>query len=154
MWNASTTLKVIINCLPNVKGLKVLDFGGGIGSLALLLEKRGADVDYLDLPGIVSDFAQFRSNGRINFIDSLEDKSGVYDLIVAIDTLEHLPDLPEQLKHIGKALKPGGILFYHANFGQQEFYPQHIDWSQEWPELLAGAGLTEEISGKTARRIL
>ncbi|GAH47881.1 unnamed protein product, partial [marine sediment metagenome] len=29
-----------------------------------------------------------------------------------------------------------------------------IDWSKELPELLAGAGLAEEISGKTARRIL
>ena len=153
-WNASDTFKQIINYLPTVKGLKVLDFGGGIGSLSLLLHKRGADVDYLDLPGIVSDFAQFRSNGRISFIESLSDKREIYDLIAAIDVFEHLPDLPEQLSMLAQALKPDGVLFFHNNFGQLALFPQHIDWSKEWPELLAGAGLTEEISGKTARRIL
>ncbi len=153
-WNASDTFKQIINYLPTVKGLKVLDFGGGIGSLSLLLQKRGADVDYLDLPGLVSDFARFRSNGGISFIDSLSDKREIYDLIAAIDVFEHLPDLPEQLSMLAQVLKPDGVLFFHNNFWQPALFPQHIDWSKEWPELLAGAGLTEEISGKTARRVL
>ena len=151
-WNASNTFKEVINYLPQVEGLKVLDFGGGTGGLALLLHKRGADVDYLDLPGLVTEFAKFRSNGRVNFIDSLEDNSGAYDLIIAIDLFEHLPDLPEQLKTIAKALKPDGILFFHNNFGQLDLFPQHIDWRQKWPGLLARAGLREEIPGKTAKR--
>jgi len=151
-WNASNPFKQIINYLPKVGGLKVLDFGGGIGSLALLLHKRGADVDYLDLPGLVTEFAKSRSNGRINFIDSLADKRESYDLIVAIDVFEHLPDLPEQLIMIAKALKPDGILFFHNNFGQPVLHPQHINWSQKWPGLLARAGLREEIPSKTAKR--
>ncbi|GAJ00549.1 unnamed protein product, partial [marine sediment metagenome] len=151
-WNASETFKKIINYLPRVEGLKVLDFGGGLGSLSLLLDKRGANVDYLDLPGLVTEFAKFRSNGRVNFIDSLEDSSEAYDLIIAIDVFEHLPDLPEQLKTIAKALKSDGILFFNNNFGQLEHHPQHIDWSQKWPGLLARAGLTEEIPGKTAKK--
>ena len=151
-WNASNSFKEVINYLPQVDGLKVLDFGGGIGSLALLLHKRGADVDYLDLPGLFTEFAKFRSNGRINFIDSLEDKSEAYDLIAAIDVFEHLPDLLEQLNMLAQALKPDGILFFHNNFGQLDLYPQHIDWSQKWPGLLARAGLREEIPGKTAKR--
>ncbi|MBA7468592.1 Ubiquinone biosynthesis O-methyltransferase, mitochondrial [subsurface metagenome] len=152
MWNASDAFKQIINYLPSVEGLKVLDFGGGIGSLSLLLHKRGADVDYLDLPGIVSEFAKFRSNGRINFIDSLADKKEIYDLIVAIDVFEHLPDLPEQLSMLAQAIKPDGVLFFHNNFGQLDLFPHHIDWSQKWPGLLARAGLREEIPGKTAKR--
>lgn len=151
-WNASNPFKEVINYLPQVEGLKVLDFGGGIGSLALLLHKRGADVDYLDLPGLVTEFAKFRSNGRVNFIDSLEDNSEAYDLIIAIDVFEHLPDLPEQLKTLAKTLKPDGFLFFHNNFAQVELYPNHIDWSQKWSGLLARAGLTEEIPGKTAKR--
>ncbi|MBA7526492.1 hypothetical protein ES705_18654 [subsurface metagenome] len=55
---------------------------------------------------------------------------------------------------LAQALKPDGVLFFHNNFGQPALFPQHIDWSKEWPELLAGAGLTEEISGITARRVL
>lgn len=149
-WNATETFKLIINHLPDVQGLKVLDFGGGTGSLALLLHKRGADVDYLDLPGVISDFARFRSDGRLNFIDSLLDKSQTYDLIVAIDVFEHLPDLPEQMTMIAEALKPDGTLFFSNNFGQLDLFPQHIDWSKRWPELLAAAGLREEIPGKTA----
>ena len=151
-WNASNTFKEVINYLPQVDGLKVLDFGGGTGGLALLLHKRGANVDYLDLPGLVTEFAKFRSNGRINFIDSLADKSEVYDLILAISVFEHLPDLPEQLKLIAQALKRDGILFFQNNFGQLELHPQHIDWRQKWPDLLARAGLREEIPGKTAKR--
>ena len=151
-WNASDTFKQIINYLPTVKGLKVLDFGGGIGSLSLLLQKRGADVDYLDLPGFVSDFARFRSNGRVSFIDSLSDKREIYDLIAAIDVFEHLPDLPEHLIMLAQALKPDGVLFFHNNFGQLHLFPEHIDWSQKWSDLLAKAGLREEIPGKTANR--
>jgi len=151
-WNASDTFKQIINYLPKVEGLKVLDFGGGIGSLSLLLHKRGADVDYLDLPGIVSDFARFRGNGRISFIDSLSDKREIYDLIVAIDVFEHLPDLPEQLTMLAQALKPDGVLFFHNNFGQLDLFPQHIDWRQKWPDLLANAGFKEEVPGVTATK--
>ena len=151
-WNASDTFKQIINYLPDVEGLKVLDFGGGIGSLSLLLHKRGADVDYLDLPGIIFDFARFRSNGRINFIDPLSNKSEIYDLIVAINVMEHLPDLPEQLTMLAKALKTDGTLLFSNNFGQVDLHPQRIDWSQKWPGLLARAGLVEEIPGKTAKK--
>lgn len=151
-WNASDTFKQIINYLPSVEGLKVLEFGGGIGSLSLLLQKRGAGVDYLDLPGLVSDFARFRSNGRISFIDSLSDKREIYDLIVAIDVFEHLPDLPEQLSMLAQALKPDGVLFFHNNFGQLDLFPQHIDWRQKWPDLLANAGFKEEVPGITATK--
>ncbi|GAI70672.1 unnamed protein product, partial [marine sediment metagenome] len=151
-WNALDTFKQIINYLPDVQGLKVLDFGGGIGSLSLLLQKRGADVDYLDLPGLVSDFARFRSNGRISFIDSLSDKREIYDLIAAIDVFEHLPDLPEQLSMLAQALKTDGVLFFHNNFGQLALFPQHIDWRQKWPDLLAKAGIKEEVPGITATK--
>jgi len=151
-WNASDPFKRIINYLPRVEGLKVLDFGGGIGSLSLLLNKRGAAVDYLDLPGVVSDFARSRSDGRISFIDSLSDKREIYDLIVAIDVFEHLPDLPEQLSVLAQALKPDGVLFFHNNFGQLDLFPQHIDWRQEWSDLLAKAGFKEEVPGITATR--
>ena len=151
-WNASDTFKQIINYLPSVEGLKVLDFGGGIGSLSLLLNKRGADVDYLDLPGLISDFARFRSNGRISFIESLSDKREIYDLIAAIDVFEHLPDLPEQLSMLAQALKSDGVLFFHNNFGQLDLFPQHIDWRQKWPDLLADAGFREEVPGITATK--
>lgn len=155
MWNASDPFRGLVGMLPDVSGKRVLDFGAGLGSLSMLLQSRGARVDYLDLPGLPSEFAQFRAKRlglyhKMGWLNSLDATRRRYDLVIAIDVFEHLADLPTELKRIARALKPGGLLFFHNNFGQQELHPMHIDWSREWPRLLAEAGLVEEIPGKTA----
>lgn len=149
MWNASDTFRSFIGMLPDVSGERILDFGAGLGSLSLLLQNWGARVDYLGLPGFPFEFARFRAKRlgvfhKMGWLHSLDATRRRYDLVIAIDVFEHLVDLPTELKRISRALKPGGLLFYHNNFGQQEFYPMHIDWSQDWPNLLRQAGLVEE----------
>lgn len=156
MWNASDSFRWLVSMLPEISGKDILDYGAGLGSLSLLLQKRGARVDYLDLPGFPFRFAQFRAKrlgiyDEMGWLHSLDATGPKYGMVIAIDVFEHLQELPEELKRIAGVLKPDGLLFYHNNFGQQEFYPMHIDWSKDWPRLLSEAGFAQETEN-TARK--
>ncbi len=156
-WNASDSFRYLVGILPDTKGKRVLDFGAGLGSLSFLLQGRGAAVDYLELPGILYDFACFRAMkldvlDKLGWLRSLDDARERYDVAIAIDVLEHLVDLPAELTRISRALRPGGVLFFHNNFGQQEAYPMHVDWGPKWPAILSQAGLVQETPN-TARKV-
>jgi len=73
---------------------KILDYGGGVGSLSIYLHDKGMECDYLDVPGRTSDFAswRFRKRGIGNKI-LFADKNlpfQEYDLVTSYDVLEHV----------------------------------------------------------------
>jgi cyclopropane fatty-acyl-phospholipid synthase-like methyltransferase len=69
----------------------------------------------------------------------------VFDIIVAIDTLEHIhpAEIDETLDAIGALLKPGGVLYAHNNWGEQEKYPMHHDHSDTFKRWLVESGMEE-----------
>jgi len=151
MWNVGPSFGHILGQIPDVRGKVVLDFGAGLGSSTMWMLTRGAEsIDYLDLPGVLQDFAQWRAREHrvydsINWINSLDGYEGKYDLIVAIDVLEHLPDLAEWLPKLANCLKDGGVLFCHNEFDKHNgVYPQHYEWGEIWPQLCASSGLEKE----------
>ncbi|HET9959193.1 MAG TPA: class I SAM-dependent methyltransferase [Polyangiaceae bacterium] len=96
-----------------------LDFGSGIGATGQLFSRLGYRSSLADISSSLQEFAKFRLDRRgdvVTFIDL--NKSALdarrYDVITAIDTLVHVPDLPRVLEMLHLALKPGGLLF--ANF--------------------------------------
>jgi len=151
LWNTSPSFQSLLGALTNTRGETVLDFGGGIGTLAEFLASRGNTVHYHDLPGVVRNFAEWRFahlpeeiRSRIESVD----RWGLdyYDLVIAIDVIEHLhPDrVAFYLDGLIGALRPGGLLFAHNNWSQQNgAYPQHYDHSAEWAAAIARHGLTQ-----------
>ena len=116
---------------------KVLDFGGGIGTHALAASFL-PDVDhvwFVDLNPQNRSFVEQRSKqlgieDQISVHRDLESTSNViFDSIVCLDVLEHLPDPSKQLEIFLELLSPNGIALMNWYFykGKKGEYPFHFD---------------------------
>jgi len=110
----------------------VLDFGGGGGGLALALAKAGVEVEYADVPGVLTDFVRWRFERHGVSIPILDVAQPLpkrrYGSILAVDVLEHLSNLEEDLNRLSCALRPGGWLVVTHSFGGDD--PLHLASSQ------------------------
>jgi 2-polyprenyl-3-methyl-5-hydroxy-6-metoxy-1,4-benzoquinol methylase len=111
---------------------RVLDFGAGTGNLALLLAVRGLTVHATELSALQRDFIRFRIarhdlDGRLTVGDWWEElPRGHYELIVAVDVLEHLPDCRRELEtQLLPSLAPRGMLVENSPFVVNTSNPMH-----------------------------
>lgn len=146
-WNIQPDFHSRLRPVIKMTDGRVLDFGGGIGTLSLFLARNGVEMFHYDLPGPLLEYAKWRAkrhNAKITFIENLDDYVEQFDLVIAIDVLEHLPtfDLFQKgVKQIANSLVDGGA-FYHAdNWGQQDLYPMHTDYSEVWEDVFKENGL-------------
>lgn len=100
---------------------RILDYGGGIGGLAIYLNSRGISCDYLDIPGRTFDFAVFRFRRRgikIDCFDATKFKfqQEQYEAVICYDVLEHLFDIDEALDSIYSCLCKSGIFIHRSTF--------------------------------------
>lgn len=100
---------------------RVLDYGGGIGGLALYLNKKGIYCDYLDVSGRTFDFAVFRFKKRgvqINHFDvtKFESPAEPYEAVICYDVLEHVFDIDQTVNSIYSCLCDGGIFIHRSTF--------------------------------------
>lgn len=92
-----------------------LDFGSGAGVTSQLFARAGYETTLADVSTSLLDFARHRLSRRgeaARFIDLNEEKleTGRYDVITALDTLAHIPDLADVVAGLHGALRPGGWL--------------------------------------------
>lgn len=125
---------------------RVIDFGGGIGTVSLVLNEANRHVTYVDLPSPHREFAQWRfqeHEAAIGIADRLEVlPTEAFDAIVSVDTLEHLhPErLPAVVKEISRVLTSKGVLLEISDFHQSQDLPQHYETGGLLANLLTGAG--------------
>ncbi len=116
---------------------KVLDFGGGIGTHALAASFL-SDVEhvwFVDLNPQNRSFVEQRAKqlcieDKISIHRDLESISDVmFDSIICLDVLEHLPDPSRQLHIFMEKLSPEGVALMNWYFykGKNEEYPFHFD---------------------------
>jgi SAM-dependent methyltransferase len=96
-----------------------LDFGSGVGVTSQMFRRLGFETELADVSTTLLAFAKFRLDRRgeqAGYIDLNNQGLGVsrYDVITAVDTLVHVPDLRATARMLHRALKPNGYLF--ANF--------------------------------------
>ena len=92
------------SALDTITEGKVLDYGAGIGCNTIGLAKRGIAVDFVEIGRLQADFINFRAErhklknvrevrpyheGRFDPVLCIR---GLYDAIVALDVLEHIPN--------------------------------------------------------------
>lgn len=137
-----------------------LDFGGGIGSLGLLLARHGLEVTLADVNPRLNEYARWRFARRglpARVIDlppgPLDLPAAAFDFISAVDVFEHLPDPGATLMALAAALRPGGALFIHLPGAADAGHPMHL-WRQPATLLhhLEAAGLWLEGEGSRIER--
>jgi 2-polyprenyl-3-methyl-5-hydroxy-6-metoxy-1,4-benzoquinol methylase len=128
---------------------RCLDFGAGVGSGSILFARNGMEVTHADLSSVSLAFSKWRFELRelpVTMIDTKVDAlpSNYFQLVTAMDTLEHLVDPLQTIEQLWKCLAPGGILLGRFYTNPKDARPQHIvrDFAPTL-ERMAALGLVE-----------
>lgn len=134
---------------PPARPLRILDFGGGDGSIAIELARAAGGEATITLIDRVVPRAD--SPYEIARFDELAQVEGTYDYIVASAILEHVPDLAPVMRDLFERLARGGTFYARtpwvvpmAKFapGFDIGYPGHVhdigpEFFSRVPELFA-----------------
>lgn len=87
---------------------RVLDFGSSVGELGHLLGKT-VQYDFIESHAPAASFlkTQLPESRKVTLKSA---KSGAYDVVFAIDSLEHNDNYAELLEQLTDKLRPGGVL--------------------------------------------
>lgn len=114
--------------------LRVLDYGGGIGTTLLdLADLPNMRLAYADLPGQTFDYARWRFARRgldveMVAVDGDDPLAGrVFDVIVCLDVIEHLVEPERAVTYLIDHLQPGGLLILTVTFYAPEPDTMHLN---------------------------
>lgn len=136
-------LAVLRTYLPkNTHPLKVLDAGCGTGINLQLLSEFG-DVTGVDASPEAIGFCHQRGETHVRQarMEHLPCEDHTYDLVTALDVLEHIEDDGKALSEMVRVCKPGGYLLitvpgFPSLWGEHDEINQHVR-RYEWSRLLA-----------------
>lgn len=99
--------------------LQILDVGCGAGFLSNRMSEEEYDVIGIDLAQEALSIAhQYDRTGKTKYISGnalhLPFKDGHFDVVTAMDFLEHVEDPLAVVKEASRVLKPGGLFFFHT----------------------------------------
>lgn len=101
----------------SLQGLTLLDIGCGGGLLAEPLARLGASVTAIDPAPETINAAQAHATAAGLTIDyraaraeSLAEAGLQFDVVTALEVVEHVPDVPAFLTTCGQLVKPGGVM--------------------------------------------
>lgn len=140
-FNTTSSLKqkmnqFILGSITHNRPHRILDFGCGIGVTAFTLAEKGHQITAMDIRGTGTlEFLKWRSERHgvpINIVESEGGPpklSGQYDIIIAMDSIEHISEWKETVKVLSEHLRPEGMLFANNGIlydvGHQEHYELH-----------------------------
>jgi len=129
-----------------------LDYGAGNGELILELARRGHPATYFDVEGESMKFARQRAqqqgftvkflHGKDDLIRTAQERG--FDTVYSLDVLEHLLDLPGELKFLSSLLNPGGLLIFDVPAGSTKSHPMHLNHHLDVCAFLKAQGLEEK----------
>ena len=108
----------LMNLVGNIKGLKVLDLGCGVGEFAKYFSDNGAkSVMGIDISEKVLEYANKNNNAdnieyRKMDIVNLDKLAEKFDVVFSDMVVNYIEDYNKLLKDIYNILKPGGILVF------------------------------------------
>jgi len=108
--------KSIAEYFKDKKRLKILDYGGGFGTLAKEIAKitPSSKVDIYEPYASKYAYKNIKDFKNIEIVNNL--KENYYDVLVNTDILEHVEKPIELIAIYNKCLKKGGMLISHWNF--------------------------------------
>ena len=137
----------VLKWIEGEKELSLLDYGSGIGNMALFYCAHGFHLTLADISTPMLDFCRWRFARRgwtASFIDLKQCRLPIntYNAIICMDVVEHLYNPWKHLKRLLKALKRGGLLFIEGLFGSDIDRPMHIVKDSRVLDLSPILGLT------------
>jgi SAM-dependent methyltransferase len=98
---------------PRYEPIRILDAGCGTGALLDRLEGRpGVEVYGLDFSGQA--LAYTRQRGHVHLVQGdltcLPFPDGTFDVVTALDVVEHIREDERALREVNRVLRPGGVL--------------------------------------------
>lgn len=137
------TAQIILGELETYRGAvggRLLEIGCGQGELLSQAEAVGYDVTGIDYSEHAVKVAQSHiRRGRVfvGEIESLAEPDHSFDIVVALDTIEHVRDPRRFIEHVHRLLAPGGILLLttisintwtarHLKHAWMEFKTEHL----------------------------
>ncbi|MBD5656443.1 MAG: class I SAM-dependent methyltransferase [Candidatus Eremiobacteraeota bacterium] len=110
-----------------------LDYGCGMGGLVDYLSRvHGVEAEGFD-EGMPQVCVALARGARIDRT-TLNARAAAYDVITAIEVLEHVLDPLAVLGEIARLLKPGGVFFYTTG-NAQKFKRDFLKWGYVRPEI-------------------
>jgi 2-polyprenyl-6-hydroxyphenyl methylase/3-demethylubiquinone-9 3-methyltransferase len=100
-----------------LRGLRVLDIGCGGGILSEPLARLGAEVTAIDpaprnieIAGAHAALGGLSIDYRCTTAEDLVGEGASFDVVLAMEVVEHVRDVPAFVRHAGAMVRPGGAL--------------------------------------------
>jgi len=142
--------KSIAGYFKNKENLKILDYGGGFGTLAKEIAKitPSSKVDIYEPYVSKYTYENIQDFKNIKIINNL--KESYYDVLVNTDILEHIEKPIELIAFYNKCLKKGGMLISHWNFTPciKCHLPKHFHLRYTFNIIVPLLGFTKEIKNE------
>ena len=133
----------------NLHGKKVIDFGFGSGAGTVAFSLKGVDIIGIENNQaggedcvVQGDRYATMKGRKVTFLlmdgEKMDFGDNSFDVVLAIDVLEHLTNPVKVLQEIKRVLKPGGMLVivwqpYYAPYGGHLKFASKIPWRQLMP---------------------
>lgn len=122
----------------------VLALGDGVGVDSIRLANAGFSVDYMDYDGSrMAEIAALnfdlvnRSLGASKRLRVVSKVERLYDAVVCLEVIEHVPDPEKFIEMISDCLKPNGIVYISDCFnGLEDRWPTHLSTNERYAGLL------------------
>jgi 2-polyprenyl-3-methyl-5-hydroxy-6-metoxy-1,4-benzoquinol methylase len=123
----------ILAAVSDTPSHDVLDFGCGIGIPAFTFAERGHRVTAVDIAGTGTfEFLKWRAKQYKLELTTHDSQGGVphlggaqFDVIVAMDSIEHIAEWRMVVRELGAHLRPGGVLFSNNAILEDDVHPEH-----------------------------
>jgi SAM-dependent methyltransferase len=125
-------LEIIDTLKGRVTGLRWLDYGCGLGGLVRYARQRGVEIYGFD-EGYAAERMRQEGIPALTTTD-LDAATGSFDVITAVEVLEHFVDPIPALRQIAALLRPGG-LFFVTTGNAQPFRGRLEKWAYVQPDV-------------------